>query len=224
MLGSFNGADVNSLCRQGGEVGEEEFVRCTSPDVLPYIVGLTGGIASGKSTISGMLKEEGCEIVDCDKLGHRAYLKGSETFKRVVEAFGSQVVDPSSGEIDRRSLASIVFGDAEQMKVLNGIVWPAIRELAVEEMKGMRERGVELCVMEAAVLLEACWDDFVDEVWTVIVPEEKSKERLMKRNNISEEDAKKRISAQMTNQDRMKRSDIIISNEWDTEQTNQQVK
>ena len=131
---------------------------------------------------------------------HLAYCKGSETFDKVVAEFGAGVVDAASGEIDRRALGPIVFGDLAKLQALNGIVWPAIRALALAELRAMRARGVDACVMEAAVLLEAGWDDFVDELWVVVVPEDVACARLAARNALAPEAALQRIRAQMTNE------------------------
>jgi phosphopantetheine adenylyltransferase/dephospho-CoA kinase len=93
--------------------------------------------------------------------------------------------------VDRRKLGPIVFADPAQMAALNAIVWPAIRDLAVEEMQKLRKGGVQVCVMEAAVMIEAGWVDIVDEVWVVLVPPDVAKERLMSRNHLSEVMARK---------------------------------
>jgi phosphopantetheine adenylyltransferase/dephospho-CoA kinase len=150
--------------------------------------------------------------IDCDKLGHRAYVKGTDTFDKVVAAFGAGIVDPQSGEIDRRQLGAAVFGgDGTGLSKLNGIVWPAIRRLVKEELGRLGSNGTRLCVVEAAVLLEAGWDDVVDEVWAVTVPEATAVARLVARNGLSEEAALQRIRSQMRNEDRLLRAQVAHS-------------
>ncbi|KAK8827516.1 hypothetical protein WA538_003475 [Blastocystis sp. DL] len=124
------------------------------------IIGLVGGICSGKSTVSAILKDCGCFCLDCDKLGHRVYEPNTDGFRRIVETFGKEVVG-EDGTINRRVLGSIVFSDPEKMKQLTAISWPLIHDMAREEIEKCHE---SIIVVEAAVLLEAKWNDLVDEV------------------------------------------------------------
>ena len=166
--------------------------------------------------------------MDCDKLGHKAYVKGTQCFEDLVRAFqtsyGANIVDSSTGEVCRRTLGGLVFSDPKKMKKLNEIVWPAIAALAKEEMIRLKKAGHDVVVMEAAVLLQAGLDrTLCDEVWVVVVPVSVARERLMMRNKISEEDANKRIASQMTNRERVKRADVVISNQGDLESTQAQL-
>ncbi|MDA1061312.1 MAG: dephospho-CoA kinase [Chloroflexi bacterium] len=177
------------------------------------VLGLTGGIASGKSTAADRLKELGAMVLDADRYGHRAYDKDSEGFHAVVNAFGHDIVG-EDGEIDRRVLGGKVFGAPDQLKRLTDIVWPIIRELASAEIAEIREREPEtVIVLEAAVLIEAEWQDLADEVWVVTVTPELARKRLMARNNFSEEQAQSRIDAQITNEERVKHADVTIAND-----------
>jgi phosphopantetheine adenylyltransferase/dephospho-CoA kinase len=225
VLGAFCGSGVPVHCFNGGEQGERDWVRRTRAGGMPYCIGLTGGIASGKSTIVAYLQEKyQVEIVDCDKLGHAAYLKGTDAYDKLVAAFGAdKIVDEATGEVDRRRLGGIVFSDPAHMETLNSIVWPAIRDLALIKMKQLAAAGVQVCVMEAAVLLEASWDDITDEVWVVIVPEAVAMERLMARNSLGEDEALKRIRAQMTNPQRIARAHVLVSNHGPAPSTHAQV-
>lgn len=209
--------------RAGGFDGSRDFVRMTNSSESPYVIGLTGGIASGKSTVCAVMKELGAIVIDCDKLGHQAYEKGGSTFAKIVAEFGDDVVDGATGEINRRVLGAKVFGDEGQMKRLTDIVWPCIRSLAKAEIAGLGKKGVEVCVMEAAVLLEAGWNDMVDEIWVVRIPPKVAVERLVKRSGISAEDAQKRIDSQWSNDKRTPVAHVVISNEWDQETTRIQV-
>ena len=172
-------------------------------------IGLTGGIASGKSTVVELLREFGAATIDADKLGHQTYEPGTDTFNAVVAAFGDELV-ADDGTIDRRVLGGKVFGKPDQLKRLTDIVWPGIRALAAAELRRLDAAGTELAVLEAAVLIEAEWQDLVDEVWVVSVSPDAARERLMARNNMSAEDADARINSQLSNDERLRHADIVL--------------
>jgi dephospho-CoA kinase len=176
------------------------------------VIGLTGGIASGKSLISQRLAECGAVVIDADRLGHESYRGGTETYRALVKVFGPDVVS-SDGEIDRRALGAKVFGDEEARRRLEAIVWPAIRRLAVERIETLRGQGAPVVVLEAAVLIEADWLDLVDEVWLVITSPETARRRMMERNGLSPEQADARIGAQLTNEQRRPRAQVVIEND-----------
>lgn len=179
-------------------------------------IGLTGGIASGKSTVVKQLQDLGAATIDADILGHRTYEPGTETFKQVVEAFGEDLV-ADDGSIDRSKLGPKVFGHPDGMKRLTDIVWPGIRTLAEAELARLDANGTEVAVLEAAVMIEAGWQDLVDEVWVVAVSRDTARERLMARNNFSAEEADKRIDSQINNDERLKHADVMISNDCSME-------
>ena len=179
--------------------------------LLTVVVGLTGGIASGKSVVSNMLAEHGALVIDADKVGHEAYAKGSGCYEKVVSAFGQDIVGPD-GEIDRKALGGKVFGDASQRKRLEGIVWPWMKDTMEQRLAKLRAEDTPVVVLEAAVLIEADWIPIVDEVWVVIVPPEVARERLMERNQLSAEQADARIAAQITNDERVKHAKVVIEN------------
>jgi dephospho-CoA kinase len=180
------------------------------------VIGLSGGIASGKSLVSQQLAERGAVIVDADKLGWETYRQGTETYGAVVEAFGPDVVGPD-GEIDRSSLGGKVFGDPEARRRLEDIVWPAIRRLASERLAGLRTQGVPVVVLEAAVLIEADWLDLVDEVWLVVTSPETARRRMMERNGLSAEQAESRLRAQLTNEKRRPYAQVVTENDGSLE-------
>ncbi|MPZ98450.1 MAG: dephospho-CoA kinase [Dehalococcoidia bacterium] len=175
------------------------------------VIGLTGGIASGKSTAAQYLAESGAHVIDADRLGHRVYEPGTPGFQKVVNAFGHDIV-AKDGTIDRRILGGKVFGAPEQMERLNEIAWPEIKKLAAQEIKDAKQRGDDVIVLEAAVLLEAGWEDLVDEVWVVTTKVATAVERLRTRNGLSEDAAMARISSQMSNKERSDRADVKIEN------------
>lgn len=181
------------------------------------VIGLTGGIASGKSLVSQQLAERGAVIVDADKLGHETYRRGTGTYRAVVEAFGADVVG-ADGEIDRRALGGKVFVDAEARRRLEEIVWPAIRRLAGERLAELRANDTPVVVLEAAVLIEADWRDLVDEVWLVLASPETARQRLMERNGLTAEQAESRLRAQLTNEKRRPYAHVVIENDGTLEE------
>ena len=185
-------------------------------------IGLTGGIASGKSTVSAILAEQGAIVLDADQLGHRSYAPGTSTFDAVVAAFGSSIV-ATDGTIDRGKLGAKVFADPGGLKKLTDIVWPAIRALAYTELEQLDRQGSDVCVLEAAVMIEAGWQDLVDEVWVVSVPTEIARQRLMARNGLSAEDADSRITAQIGNAEREAEADVVIDTDCSLEQVRERV-
>jgi dephospho-CoA kinase len=176
------------------------------------VICLTGGIASGKSTAARFLEERGAHVIDADLLGHRAYAPGSPAHARVVAAFGADVVAPD-GSIDRKALGAKVFGRPERLKQLTDIVWPAIRALAEDEIARVRAEGrVRVIVLEAAVLLEAGWEDLGDEVWVNIIDRETAIARATARDKLPREAVERRIDAQLSNAERIARADVVIDN------------
>lgn len=179
------------------------------------VVGLTGGIASGKSTATRQLAKRGARTIDADLLGHQAYAPGNPAHAAVVAAFGDGVV-AEDGSIDRAALGAIVFADPARRTELTDIVWPEIRRLAEVEIEQIRrEDAGAVVILEAAVLLEAGWEDLVDEVWVVRVEPDVAAERLMARNGFDREAAESRIRAQLDNAERTRRADRVVDNSAD---------
>jgi dephospho-CoA kinase len=178
---------------------------------VTLVIGLTGGIASGKSVVSQMLAEHGALVIDADKVGHEAYAPGSGCYEAVVEAFGQDIV-AADGSIDRKALGGKVFGDAEQRKRLEGIVWPWMRATMEERLAALRREGLPVVVLEAAVLIEADWIPLVDQVWAVVAQPTVARERIMSRNGLTAEQADARIAAQLTNAERKAHAQLVIEN------------
>ena len=175
-------------------------------------IGLTGGIASGKSTAARYLEHKGAHIIDADKLGHRAYEPETLTQQRIVDIFGSEV-RTEEGEIDRRALGAKVFEQPSLLKQLTDIVWPEIRRLAEEEIRAERVKKTgHIIVLEAAVLLEAGWEAIVDELWVVTVERDTAVQRAMSRDGADEKAVQRRIDAQLSNGERIQRADVVIDN------------
>ncbi len=180
------------------------------------VIGLTGGIASGKSTISTALASRGAIVIDADKVGHEVYRPGTEGWQAVVDAFGQRVVS-ADGEIDRKALGAIVFGEPQERERLQSIVWPVMKRMMRRMIDEQRGIGADVVVIEAAVLIEANWQDLVDRVWVVAVPEPVAEQRLIARNGLTSEQAKARIAAQLTNEERGRQADLIIDNSGSVE-------
>ena len=196
-----------------------------------HVIGLTGGIASGKSTVAQFFRDQQVPVIDADILGHQTYEPGTDTFRAVVAAFGDDLV-AADGTIDRRVLGGKVFGKPEELKRLTDIVWPGIRKLAGARLSELEAAGNRIAMLEAAVLFEAGWEDLVDEVWVVVVEPDTAVKRLATRNNMDEEAARARIASQLSNAERTTRANIVIENngsladletaerrEWDALQT-----
>ena len=141
------------------------------------VIGLTGGIATGKTTVSAMLKELGAEVLDADRVGHEAYLPDTPTYNEVVSTFGREIVGEDR-QINRGKLGAIVFSDPANMKKLTDIMWPRMADIVAERIEEQKARGTGVMVVEAAVLLEAKWDSLTDEVWVTVSPESSMIERL----------------------------------------------
>nr|CAG4651928.1 EOG090X0864 [Triops cancriformis] len=194
----------------------------SKPIPHPYVIGLTGGMASGKTSIAKRLTALGAAIVPCDQLGHQAYLPGTQCHKTLVETFGESIV-AEDGTINRRALGAIVFNSKEALKQLNEIVWPAIAALAQQQIEDAKSKGISVVVLDAAVLLEAGWNAFCQEVWVTFIPPEEAVRRAVERDGLTIEAAEKRLGAQMTNLERLQYAHVPLSTLWEPEFTQKQV-
>lgn len=176
------------------------------------VIGLTGGIASGKSTVAQFLKELGAVTIDADKVGHEAFKPDSETWREVVNAFGKEILTPD-GEIDRKKLGSIVFSDSQALARLNQIVHPRINALVKARIGDYRRQGVKVVVLEAPLLFEVAppsLSDEVDEVWVTVAPESVVLRRLKDKSGLSEAQSQARIRSQLPSEERLKHADVVI--------------
>jgi dephospho-CoA kinase len=177
------------------------------------VIGLTGGIASGKSLVNEILRDEyDATIISGDELGHQAYLPDTDAWKDILARWGDDLMNPESREIDRRKLGGIVFADPEELKALNEITWPRIRALAEQRIVELREGGAKITVLEAAIMIEAGWTDLCDEVWVTQATEEDAISRLQARNSLTEEQAMQRIRSQLSNDEREDYADVLLKN------------
>lgn len=181
------------------------------------VIGLTGGILSGKSTVSQILRQHGAVVIDADKIGHDLYIRDTETWKEVVSAFGSSILAPN-GEIDRSELSNIVFNDFQALKKLEQIMHPKMYKTIKDRILELQDNGVEVIVLEAAVLLEANWNDLFDTIWVTVAPENVIIQRLKNRVGLTEEQARKRIGAQMSLEQRIQHADVVINTDCSIEE------
>ncbi len=179
------------------------------------IIGLTGGIGSGKSLVGGMLADLGALVIDTDKVGHRVYAPGSDGWRRLVETFGTDIV-AADGTIDRTRLGAIVFGDAERRRALNAIVHPLIFQEILREIADRRAAGfTDHVVLEAPVLLEAKGTGLVDRIWVVTAPRSVIHERLVASRALSSEEIAARMAAQLSDAERRAHADLVLENDGD---------
>ena len=188
-----------------------------------FVIGLIGGIGSGKSSVSAILNSLGVEVIDADKVGHEAYTPNSEGWRKVISVFGQDIVG-TENEIDRKKLGGIVFSDPSEMEKLNKLMHPIIHDLVEEKIQLLSDQGIKVVVLEAAILIEANWQDLTDEIWLAKSNQEVVIERVQLRNNFTREEIIKRIQSQMSNDEREKHSDIVIDNNGTIEQLEKKVK
>ena len=179
------------------------------------VIGITGGIGAGKSSASAILGELGAFVIDADKAAHEVYLPDTPAWREIVAAFGEEVL-AADRTIDRRQLGPRVFADPAALNTLNGILHGKIFAYIQGQIAYIRQReAVPVVVVEAAVLLEAGWQALVDQLWVVVTPVEVAIARLRDDRGVPEDQARARIAAQMSNDERIAHADTIIHNDAD---------
>lgn len=186
------------------------------------ILGVTGGIASGKSLVTELFGRLGAPVVSADDLAREVVSPGSPLLRQLVERFGPGIID-GTGTLNRKELAAIVFTDGEARLDLNGIMHPAIAALAEERLEKL-SGAAPLVVYEAPLLFEAGAERRVDAIVVVRIGSERQLERLMARNGLTEAEAKSRIAAQMPEAEKVARADFVIDNSGPVEETEAQVR
>ncbi len=186
------------------------------------VIGLTGGIGTGKSEVSRILRELGAEVIDADRVGHEAYTPHTAIWREVVDTFGERVLGPN-GKIDRKRLGAIVFNDPQAMSALNAIMHPRMADIIRERIEALRGQGVDLVVLEAALLVEAGWEGLVDEVWVTHSTGEQVEERLRLRNGLTAEQVRSRVQAQMPFEERSRHAQVVVHNSGSLEELRREV-
>lgn len=187
---------------------------------MSKILGLTGGIACGKSTISAYLKEFGLPVIDADECSRAVVEKGSIGLEKLTEIFGNKILE-NDGTLNRKALGRIVFSDSEQLSLLNSVMEPLIREEISRRLN--QENNADLVVLDAPLLIEQHYDKICDFIMTIDVPKEIQLERLIERDNLSEDEAKSRIESQLSSRERNGFADVVIDSSGTVEQTRKQV-
>lgn len=187
------------------------------------IIGLTGGIATGKSQVSSILSELGAMVIDADIVAREVVQKGLPAWQQLKDTFGEEYF-LSNGELNRRKLGQLVFSHPDELDKLNSITHPAIKARIEDRINDLKVQGYNgIVVVDAALLLEAGWETMVDQVWVVDAPMEKRIERIMKRDNLTRDQALSRINSQMSQQERIAKADKIIYNNSDIDSLREQV-
>jgi dephospho-CoA kinase len=180
---------------------------------MNHIIGLTGGIGAGKSTVAGLLKERGATVIDADRVAHEVYASGTEGFDRVVQRFGRSVIG-ADGSIDRKALGAKVFGDAAALAELNAIIHPLVRkEVARRVLDALTADPDAVVVIEAALMTETGWTGGAGTLWVVVTDPEIALARLIRDRQMTEQEARVRIAAQATNDARRTHADVVIEND-----------
>ena len=182
------------------------------------IIGITGSIACGKSTVSNYLKSKGYIVIDADKIGHEA-LDDDYVKEKLILAFGNEILEDN--KINRQKLGELVFGNSNNLNILNSIIHPEIRRRILEEID--KNNDQEFIFIDVALLFEAKFDDLVDKIIVVYVDKNTQLTRLMKRNSISEKEALSRIVSQMSPLEKAKLGDYTVNNNLDVINTYEQV-
>ncbi|NNV06067.1 dephospho-CoA kinase [Geobacillus sp. C56-T2] len=185
-------------------------------------IGLTGGIASGKSTVSAMMRQLGLPVIDADEAARAVVRPGEDAYRQIVAAFGPGILQ-KNGDIDRAKLGEIVFSDEAERTKLNAIVHPAVRRHMLAEKEELVRAGAKTIVLDIPLLFESGLTDWVDKVLVVFVDEETQLRRLMARNGFTKEEALARIRAQWPLAEKVKRADAVLDNNGTIEETRRQL-
>lgn len=188
----------------------------------PWIVGLTGGIASGKSTVTAYLLEKGIPVVDADSISHQLMIDDTAIKLALMEHYGLDVLRPD-GQIDRQEVGKRIYASTHERQWLNHLMHPKIRERMQEEIGQCAAKGAKLVVLDVPLLYEAHFDDLVDEVLVVAVPTALQLQRLMERDHISRELAEQKVASQLSLAEKKARADRIIDNAQTIHETHVQV-
>ena len=186
------------------------------------IIGLTGSIASGKSTVSQMLKELGYPVVDADLVARQVVEPGTETLNSIEQAFGAEVIR-ADGSMDREKVGSIIFNDPASRKKLNDIIHPAIRREMLRQRQAFLDDGYETVIMDIPLLFESKLQHMVDKILVVSVSEQEQLKRLMERNGLAEQQAKARIASQLPISVKEQGADEVLDNNGSLDHTKHQL-
>jgi dephospho-CoA kinase len=185
-------------------------------------VGLTGSMGTGKATVARFFARLGARIIDADSIARQVIMRGTKTWRKLIEVFGQDIIG-SNGHIDRRRLASIAFREMSNVRRLNSIVHPPVIEEIDRQLKRAGEEGSAVVIVNAPLLFEAGMEDTFDAIIVVTCPHEEQVRRCRERNGLSVEEIERRLLAQMPLEEKVKRSDYVIANNGSREDTEKQV-
>jgi dephospho-CoA kinase len=189
---------------------------------MEMIIGLTGGIATGKSTVTAMLRERGIPVIDADQIAREVVEPGKPAYEAIVEHFGRDILHPDE-TLDRKRLGEIVFSDESERQKLNAIVHPEVRRVMLEEAKAAEQKGAPIVFMDIPLLFESKLQYMVEKIAVVYAPPEMQLARMMERDELEEEQARKRLRAQFPIEQKKQEADFLIDNSRTREETEQQV-
>lgn len=187
-----------------------------------FIIGLTGGIASGKSTVSQYLSGLGAVIIDADKIAREVVAPGQEAWHGIVTYFGKDILQ-ADDTLDRIKLGNQIFADRNKKKALDELTHPQIKQKIMEKIATYKSAGNRIVVLDIPLLFEVGWNALADETWVVYVDREMQQKRLMERNQFSKEQAEKRMQSQMDLKEKAKLATFVIDNSYDLEYTKKQI-
>lgn len=190
---------------------------------MSLVIGLTGSIATGKSTVAKMFRQLGIPVIDADILAREVVEPGEDAYKEVIETFGEDILLDDK-TLNRKRLGEIVFTDETKRKQLNGIVHPAIRKKMLEKRDHFIREGNQCVVLDIPLLFESKLQEFVDKVLVVYADQEIQLQRLMARNEFTEEEAMQRIQSQMPVKEKASLADAVINNNSTKEETYEQLR
>lgn len=199
-----------------------QIVKKNGENKMSFILGLTGGISSGKSTVSDYIKHFNIPVIDADLVSREVVERGTEGLKEITHSFGQQILN-EDGELNRQKLGHIIFSDQKKRKLLNHILHPRIRECIISQKEKLIKENKPLIVLDVPLLFEASYESEVDAVMVVYVDRNIQMQRLTERNNYSPKEAENRINAQMDLEKKKQLADIVIDNSGTIDETYGQV-
>ena len=186
------------------------------------IVGLTGGISSGKSTVSSYLKQLKIPVIDADEVARKVVEPNSQGAREIRKTFGSDVFE-EDGSLNRQKLGSLIFSNAENRQKLDELLQPLIKIMILDEIEEYRQKGENMIVLDLPLLFEKQYEELCEEIIVVYVPRELQLERLMKRNQYTKQEALSRIDSQLSIEEKRKRATVLLDNQGTIQQLYQQV-
>ena len=186
------------------------------PANKPYLIGLTGGIATGKSAAASYLESLGAVQIDADEISHALTAAGGEALPEIRETFGDGVFR-ADGTLDRRALGALVFADPARRRALEGIIHPRVQRIMMSRVDEAAQNGAKLVFLNVPLLFETGMDALCDETWVVQVKPETQLKRVMERDGLDEEQARERIASQMSQEEKAERATVVVNNDHSLE-------